>query len=325
MNQHIKGSLIWLLKLAFLVGPAYLIWSKISNTPGLPADHLIAVLKGLDARWLGFAFVALMLSNFLGAFQWMILLVMQGVSMRYKELLRIYFVGLFFNNFLPGNVGGDVKRIYDIKVEGGQKLGAGVSATLFDRVFGLFFLNALAMAVGLLFFIWDPKQSWLLVPPFAIFAAFCVLFAALFSRRLGLLFERIATRLFPVALVEKFTSLRDRFHLFRNKKLWLQVTLLSAVVQTLRVSVHWFCALSIGLHVNVSWYFYFIPLVAMVSALPISVGGFGPREWLAQYLFSRIGVGPLESVLVQFLATGVNLAVSLYGGIIFLFRRKKIS
>ena len=325
MNSRIKNALIWLLKLAFLVVPAYLIWKRISHTPGLPQDHLIAVLKGLDFRWLGFAFAALMISNFLGAFQWMLLLVTQGVSMRYKELLRIYFVGLFFNNFLPGNVGGDVKRIYDIRVEGGHKLGAGVSATLFDRVFGLFFLNGLAMAVGLLFFIWDPKQSWLLVPPFTIFAAFCVLFAALFSRRLGRIFEQLLARYFPSTFVERFIGLRNRFHLFRNKKLWLQVTLISAVVQTLRVSVHWFCALSIGLHVSVSWYFYFIPLVAMVSALPISVGGFGPREWLAQYLFSRIGVGTLEAVLVQFLATGVNLAVSLYGGLIFLFRRKKIA
>ena len=325
MSPVVKKWLILFLKIAMTVGPAWLVWRKIQDMPGLESEHFLSLLQSFGWQWILLAALALIFSHIFGAAQWRLLLITQGITMPYKEVLRIYFVGLFFNNFMPGNVGGDIKRIYDIKAESGEKLGAGVSATLFDRVFGLFFLNALAMAVGLLFFIWDPKQSWLLVPPFAIFAAFCVLFAALFSRRLGLLFERIATRLFPVALVEKFTSLRDRFHLFRNKKLWLQVTLLSAVVQTLRVSVHWFCALSIGLHVNVSWYFYFIPLVAMVSALPISVGGFGPREWLAQYLFSRIGVGPLESVLVQFLATGVNLAVSLYGGIIFLFRRKKIS
>lgn len=291
--------------------------------PGLESDHLIALAHNLHIRYLVMALIALFLSNLLGAAQWRLLLVKQGVSMSYTEILKIYFMGLFFNNFMPGNVGGDVKRVADIRIESGKKLGAGIAATVFDRVFGLFFLNALALSVGVMFFIWDPRKSPFLLPSLAIFCCFCILFAALFSRRFGRWTERIYSRVLPESLVLRFAGLRDRFHLFRNRKLWLEVFLLSAVTQSLRVSVHWLCGLAIGVNIAVSWYFYFIPIVAVITAVPISIGGFGVREASAVFLFKQVGVAPMDSVVVQLLAYFVALTVSILGGLEFLFHRKK--
>ena len=64
-----------------------------------------------------------------------------------------------------------------------------------------------------------------------------------------------------------------------------------------------------------------------MSALPISIGGFGPREFLAQSLFARAGVPGLESVVIQLLAYFVSLILSLFGavdnGIIELYDTKQ--
>ena len=53
-----------------------------------------------------------------------------GASM--KKLGRLYYIGLFFNNFLPGSVGGDVVRIYYL----GKKTGVSTATTsvLFERI-----------------------------------------------------------------------------------------------------------------------------------------------------------------------------------------------
>jgi hypothetical protein len=59
-----------------------------------------------------------------------------------------------------------------------------------------------------------------------------------------------------------------------------------------------------------------------VSALPISIGGFGPREFLAQSLFARAGVASLESVVIQLLAYFVSLLLSLFGAFAFLLGGK---
>ncbi len=322
MKAQAKRTGILLLKIAMTVGPAWLLWGDIQAMPGLKSERFGYLMSHLTWWWLVVAVLALAASNLLGAAQWRLLLVRQGVSMTYMKVLRIYFMGLFFNNFLPGNVGGDVKRIADIRMESGQKLGAGFSATIFDRLFGLFFLNALALGVGFLFFIRDPSKSPYLLPSLAVFLGFCVVFSAMFSRRFGRFIEALFRPWAPQWMLDRFVSLRDRFHLFRSVDLWLQVFILSAVTQVLRVSVHWLCGLAIGVNISVSWYFYFIPIVAVITALPISIGGFGVREASAAYLFKQVGVATMDSVVIQLFAFFVSLVVSLIGGLEFLFHRR---
>ena len=110
----------------------------------------------------------------------------------------------------------------------------------------------------------------------------------------------------------------ERFRHFRSVKLWVQISGLSFATQSLRILVHFFCGIAVGVELSVSWYFYYIPLVAIVSALPISIGGVGPRELLAQSLFARAGVASLESVVIQLLAYFVSLVLSLFGAFVFL-------
>ncbi len=319
-----RSLLVLALKLLVTLIPAYFVWHNISSTPGMDRGDLELMVHSLKGLPLLMAFLCLFVSNLTGCAQWRLLLARQGVNMGYKELLRTYFVGLFFNNFMPGNVGGDIKKVYDIKVESGQTVGAAFTATVFDRLFGLFFLNVLAIGVGVLFFLRDPAQRYFLLPSFWVFLGFVVFLSALFSRRAGRLLGLVVGRLLPARLADRFVRMQSRFHVYRDMQLWTQIIAISAVTQILRVLVHFFCGLAVGVHINVSWYFFYIPMVAVVSALPISIGGFGPRELLAQSLFARAGVGSMQSVAIQLLAYLVSLVVSLFGALEFL-RRKNVA
>lgn len=114
----------------------------------------------------------------------------------------------------------------------------------------------------------------------------------------------------------------ERFREFRSAKLWMQIIVLSALTQSIRIVAHYCCGIAVGVDLSISWYFYYIPLVAIVSALPISIGGFGPREFLAQSLFAKAGVPGLESVVIQLLAYFVSLVLSLFGAFAFLLGGK---
>lgn len=318
---RLRSGGIFLLKLLITLIPGYFVWSNIASTPGMDAGDLWNMAGSLKIWPLWVAVLCLGVSNLTGCAQWRILLVRQGISMSYVKLLRIYFVGLFFNNFMPGNIGGDFKKIYDIKVDSGQTVGGAFTATVFDRLFGLFFLNVLALVVGVLFFLRDPAQRYFLLPSFWVFVGFVAFLSALFSRRVGRKIGGLAARLLPVRFSERFARLQGRFHDYRDVKLWSQIIVISGVTQILRVLVHYFCGIAVGVDINVSWYFYYIPMVAVVSALPISIGGFGPRELLAQSLFARAGVGSMQSVAIQLLAYLVSLVVSLFGALEFLRRK----
>ncbi len=319
MSPSVKSSALLGVKLMVTLVPCYFVYRNIVNAPGWEFGDIWDFFSARSALPLFLALLCLVLSNFTGCLQWKLLLERQDVHMGYRHLVKLYFVGLFFNNFMPGNVGGDVKKVYDIRMQGDQKtVGGGLTATFFDRLFGLFFLNVLALLVGLLFFIRDPEQRLFLLPSFWVFVGFCALLACLFSKRLGKVFAWFSERIFPAKVQLRILHFQQRFQNYRNLKVWLDITVLSAVTQGLRVVVHYFCGLAIGLDIDISWYFFFIPMVAVVSALPISIGGFGPRELLAQSLFERIGVSGLASVLVQLLAYLVSLVSSLAGAVFFL-------
>ena len=301
------------------VVPAYFVYRNIVSSPDWDVGDLFRLFSMKSLIPFVLALVCLALSNFTASLQWKLLLERQGVHLGYLRLLKLYYVGLFFNNFMPGNVGGDVKKVYDIRMQGGQdSVGAGLTATFFDRLFGLFFVTLFALAVGALFFVHDEAQRAFIWPSIWIFLGFCAMFACLCSRRLGNVCIKAMSKVFPKSVGERLVHMFERFRNFRSIKLWTQISVLSFATQSLRILVHFFCGIAVGVELSVSWYFYYIPLVAIVSALPISIGGFGPREFLAQSLFARAGVASLESVVIQLLAYFVSLLLSLFGAFVFL-------
>ncbi len=315
-----KSLMLFLFKLLVSAVLCFFVWKSIAATPGMDSDDFLNILKNVKFKYLFFAVFCIFLSYLSGCLQWKQLLVRQNIKMTYVNLLRFYFVGSFFNNFMPGNVGGDLKKIYDINKNSGETVGAAVSATFLDRLCGLYILCAFALGAGVVFFWKEPGHRYFLWPMLLIFLGFTIAMCMLFSRRFGkLLFGKLLS-----FFGERLLHLHGRFQSFKTKKLFAQLFSLSVLTQSLRVLSHYYCGLSIGVDISVSWYFYYIPLIAIVSALPISIGGFGPRELLAQTLFAGVGVGSMQAVIMQLLAYGANLFVSLLGAIDFLFKHFSI-
>lgn len=322
MPQKLKSTLILVLKICVTLGLISLVLRNITQTPGLESEHFMALLHQTHWSLIGTAFVLLLLSMFLGAFQWQLLLRRQKIDLSYSTLVQSYFTGLFFNNFMPGNVGGDVKKIMDIRTLSGGKTSEALSATAFDRFLSFLLLNCLALGVWLLFFRHDPRATFLVVPSLWIFTGFCVFFAGVLSRRFGRALERFLHFLrIPARLISYYVEMRDKFHAYREPRFFFRAFALSGIIQLLRVLVHFCCGLAIGVGLNMSWYLYLVPMIALVSALPISIGGFGPRELLAQSLFAQVGVGHMESVVIQFLAYAVGLLISLTGGVLYILKQ----
>ena len=136
-----KGKTVSFVKLAarIAVSAALMIFlaTKISLI------ELKALLSTLNRPLLAAGVGAVFLSNLIGSYQWHQLLSSSGIVMPFQKTFRFYFVGLFFNNFLLGNVGGDAVKIYDV-----TRIGTGVhqviAVTLLDRILGIFGLCLLA-------------------------------------------------------------------------------------------------------------------------------------------------------------------------------------
>jgi len=258
------------------------------------AAAVFSKLGQVDPAWLSAGIALLMASVALGAVQWERLLAVQGLSISGIRLFRAYSLGMFLNFVLPSGVGGDVVRAVQVHrdTKGGAK---GVAATLLDRFAGLFTLALFAsVASGRL--AWshpDPLFRKLAVLTGFVSLAFCVASIVLFSRRVFGWIAPVARLFGEGPLIGKARNLRSAFLEYRTRPLLVsQVVGLSISTQFLRILVHWCCAKAMGLPLELAWILLFVPIVALVSVLPISVGGWGLREGTQKTFFSLPGVMP---------------------------------
>jgi len=260
-------------------------------------------------------------SNFLGAWQWHMLLESKKILIPFRRVLGYYHIGLFFNNFLIGNVGGDAFRVYDIRRISGETNGA-LSTVFFDRFVGFFTMASLALFATLMAARQMVSASAMEAILF-IFGAWALASAFLFHEPFAKKFSWIFRLLLPASLHVKAKAFYYSLHEFRGeRKLLLHLLCISLLVQTLRILTHYFAARSLGVRERASFFFLFIPVVAMVASMPISLGGLGVREQSAVTLFSPLGIPAAKIVAFEFLAYLVGVVSSLPGGIIFALRRE---
>ncbi len=261
------------------------------------------------------------ISNILGALQWHLLLASRQIRLPFLRILGYYHVGLFFNNFLIGNVGGDAFRVFDIRRISGDTREA-LSTVFFDRFVGFFAMSTLAL-VAIFMAARELVHASALESVFFIFGAWLLALVFLFYEPFAKKFSGLFRLLLPETLHIRAKSFYYSLHAFRSQKLLLLTLLgISLLVQTLRILTHYYAACSLGVDVKVNFFFLFIPVVALVASLPISLGGLGVREQSAVALFAPIGIPAAKIVAFEFLAYLVGIAASVPGGIIFALRRE---
>lgn len=126
------------------------------------------------------AILLAIVSTFIASLRWWILTRTQSINATFGRILRINFIGIFANWFLPGGIGGDVVRAAYIARSSPQARSAAVMSVIVDRYCGLMGLIAIATGVCLLRYhviASNPGLSAIAVMVGAMFAAGIVLFA----------------------------------------------------------------------------------------------------------------------------------------------------
>ncbi len=304
---------------------------------GLPLKLLISasltwyVLRGMDwselaqvfaaARLDAFALAILLfvLSNCIGAAQWHLLLRAQDLAVSPRQSVLLYHVGIFFNNVLLGNIGGDAVRIYDVRRLTGHGT-AGAAATLMDRFVGL--LSTCTLALAAYPFVAGSDRTWVVPVLAPVWGGLVAALAVGLSPRLGDLLETVAQRALPARLAGFLSRLQRLVAVYRQRPGLLAGVLgISLAVQFCRILVYYAAGLAVGMDPGVTYFVCFQPVAAIVAALPVSVGGLGVREGALVGLFAGVGVGRNASLAMSLLGFVAGIAASLLGGIAFVLRR----
>lgn len=241
--------------------------------------------------------------------RWQLLARALGFRKPLLELVKLYFVGVFFNLFLPSTVGGDVSRCYYLcKGTGLHK--EGLYSVLADRASGLAVLF-LTATVGLLLSHDAAALPWQLKwPVFAgTFGTFFVLPMMPFLSR-KLLGERnwLSRQLNESAAT-----------IFWKDRALIPVSLVwSFLSQVVIVVCHVGVGVSLGLDIPLWYYFVFYPCVAVLGFVTPSFNGIGIREWAYTYFLLLVGVDRAYALTYALMWLGLTTFSSVFGGLVYI-------
>lgn len=295
------------------VSAALIVWLLWANRGSW--DQLMAV----SVRRLWPAAVVFAFSTLLGAWQWALILRRAGLPVSHGRMQSIYWVGLFFNNFLPGNVGGDLVKVSDVAVNTGQ-IARTVAGTLLDRMLGLCALVFVAFSAGAILGHRAPAGLpwWALV---SLVLGVWVASAILLSGRLGRLLLALVTRLRRGRVSGRLTSLLGELQTWRaDVGFVFRLAVLAFVVQALRVATHVLVSDAMDIPLDATrilQLYVLVPVLGVAVVLPISFNGLGVREFVATRLMPDVGIGAESALAMQLVTYLVQVGVSLFGGLIF--------
>ncbi len=245
------------------------------------------------------------------AYRWRLVMGNLGFGATAPFYLASYFKGLFFNQALPG-IGGDAFRVIDVARRGFRKRDA-LYGVLLDRLLGFAGLMVLSIAGVLL----DPG----LLPPAVHRAIALAMGAGILAASVILWIGLVPwpwRETGPVTLLRTLSG-RARRSLSARRTALAATSLVSPLC-----AIACFCVAgrALGLPHGPIAYLVMVPPALVVSALPISVAGWGVREGTLVGLFALAGADN-AAVLTLSLAYGFMVIVaSLPGLAIFLGARQ---
>jgi uncharacterized protein (TIRG00374 family) len=277
----------------------------------------LAGLNYLSWPFLAFALLFYTGCQWLSCLRWQVILRATGHSVGVAALLRSYFAGMFLNIFLPGALGGDVYRVYRAARQTDDTEAAFVSVFM-ERFTGLAALALLALlglpaALALL-------GSWdILLVFLGCLGALAGGVLLIASRSLLAWAEPWLGRLRLGGLVSRLARVQDLLRVFASHRRALALSVgLSLGLQLAIVAYHYLIARQ--LHIDVSYLvmLVFIPIIAVITLVPISLGGLGVKEGLWVYLFTRTGLPGEQALLLSVTLTGLSWLLALPGGAVLL-------
>ncbi len=300
IKKTIEKVVVLVIKLSVSALLLYFLVSKIG------AKTIINNMGLLNPTAFIAAVVLYILAVYLSSRRWN-LLIPQDTEI--KRLFSLYMIGSFFNTCMPGIIGGDAVKAYylssDLKTRQGgrlkgQEVSIAVASVFMDRYVGfsaMLVISMIAFPFGFSYLEGTPVK-WLMPTVLVVFiTASIVIFKFRFGERLKFLLR-----------------IYEYFEIYGKRKGSLfKAFLYSVFIQLANIVAVYVLSMGISLSISFLSLLIFVPIIVLISSIPVSISGIGLREGAFVVFLGTIGVSPDLSVTVSFLWFLSIVVASLWG------------
>lgn len=280
MSERTKKRLKTLLKILVSTGAMYLVFRAIDW------DQTQSILLSAHPGYLLAALILFTLSKVSSALRLNVYFRNIALQLSEWENLKLAWLGMFYNLFLPGGIGGDGYKVYLLHKRSGISAKLLAAGALVDRLSGMVALCALA-CIGFYFLQLEQVIEWLNV---------LMLIAGLLA--------------FPVffgltSLI--FKSFTSQFFI---------TSIYSLLTQGLQVVCAYFILLSLGVTSQYLQYQVLFLVSSVVAVLPFTIGGVGARELTFILGHEFLLIDKNTAVAFSLLFFLITLFISVFGALV---------
>ena len=273
------------------------------------------VFSTAEPGWLLLAGVFVVFSLVVSVEKWSLVLSAAGINLPWYQLWKVYWTGIFFNNFLPSSIGGDGIRICLVGRGIGNMAGA-ASSVVIERLLATIGLALTGLMAGLIAGS-SQQVGWI--------------FTLLLIVSTGLLLFLMLGRVPAWAdkrngkisgFVRGFLSHGQAMR--GQGKMMIKVGFLSVFFQLTVVAVNYAIFRSLHMY-TLGWWdlVYIIPAISAIAMIPIGINGYGIREGAYVLLLATYGVAGSAALAASLLFAVLVSLCSLYGGFLWIGNRDK--
>jgi glycosyltransferase 2 family protein len=277
-------------------------------------------VESAQLEWVALGVLCYAAGQWTSAWRWWILLAPARLAVPFLRMVAFYFVGMFFNMFLPTIVGGDAVKAILLTRETGAAARSTVTVFM-ERNVGLLALFVIATAAAWLappVTVFGLPLRWLVV---LLLAGFIGANIVIFDPRAYHAVDRLIAWTPLARMRSRASSFYGALLPYRRTPGPVAAALaLSFLFQGVVILVVFLNAKALSHDVPVFALAVFVPLISLAGMLPVSVNGLGLREALYVLLFGRIGIPADVALLMALLYFAVTLIASLPGGIVYLLQ-----
>jgi glycosyltransferase 2 family protein len=262
--------------------------------------------------------LVLCLAQLLSSIRWQWVLRAEGAKLPLRTLFSSYMVGMFMNNFMPTSIGGDAVKAYDIYRFTGNK-GLSIISVFLERFTGLIALLLLSwvgVSLSIRSFSGPVLWGWISINIIAILSVIVVFHGRLAQRALK------SVSALGLLRIEKVLTLGyEKLIRYKSRKGFLSLLIVvSFPIQLGTILIYQLIASSLQINLPFIFFMYTVPVITLLSMLPISLGGLGVRESTTVIILVYAGVPRDVALSMSLTYLSIIYLVSFVGGICLIVR-----
>jgi len=232
--------------------------------------------------------------------RWAILIIsFSKIKPKFSMLYQYYLLGSFFNIFFPGAIGGDVMRIHYSNKKYHLGIKKATAIVFFERISGL---------IGL-----------------TLIFSFSIFFNEIIVNKIDIDKEYIFL-IIPIVLMisiifKKISSKKGYMISYSTISVILTLSMLGQFADIL---IAYILCSYFDLSITLANLLTIMPLVYIVTVLPISIGGIGVREGAFVALLSLYNVSASTAVIISFLMYFTRVLIGIIGWVVYIKEGKSI-